>query len=141
MSPQYKAVQGNSATPQLTGYRVNHLLHVKLRTPDQLGRLLDTLIDAGSNVLRGVRFSVDSSMQLTDQARDLAVVDAHRKASQLAKAGAVELGRVVMMVEGAGGGAMPFRQGAMDMRVMSAVPVAAGAQSFSVSVTVTYAIK
>ena len=141
VSPQYKPARTSTEAPELTGYRVNHLLHVKLRQPDQLGELLDGLIDAGSNVLHGVRYSVGSPTALTDEARVLAVSDAHRKAAQLAEAGGVVLGPVMRMIEGAAGGVSPVLHGAMEMRAMAAVPVAAGEQTFSVSVTVTYAIE
>lgn len=87
VAPQYEPVHGNTHARVLTGYHVNHLFRVKLRTPDQLGQLLNRLIGPGSNVLHGIRFSVGSSVTLIDQARNLAVADTHRKATQLASAG------------------------------------------------------
>ena len=141
VSPQYKPARSNTEVPELVGYRVNHVLGVKLRRPDQLGELLDALIGAGSNVLHGIRYSVGLPRALQDEARDQAVSDAHRKANQLAVAGGVTLGRVVRMIEGASSAPSPFAHGAMETRALSAAPVAAGEQTFTVSVTVTYAIE
>ena len=141
VAPQYKPARSNTETPELIGYRINHVLQIKLRQPERLGEMLDALISAGSNVLNGIRFSVGEPAALKDRARGLAVSDAHRKARQLAEAGGVSLGRVMKMVEGVSGGLAPVMHGVMEMRAMSAVPVAAGEQTFRVSVTVTYAIE
>lgn len=141
VSPQFKLARSNPEAPELIGYRVNHVLAVKLRHPERLGELLDSLLGAGANVLHGIRYSVGSPGSLIDQARERAVSDAHRKAKQLAAAGEVTLLRVVRMIEGAARGPSPFGHGAMEMRAMSAVPVAAGERNFTVRVTVTYAIE
>ena len=141
VAPQYKPARSNTEAPELIGYRVNHLLHVKLRQPERLGELLDGLIGAGSNVLNGIRFSVGEPAELKDRARGLAVGDAHRIARQLAEAGGVALGPVVKMTEGVSGGHLPVGHGAMEMRTLAAVPVAPGEQTFRVSVTVTYSIE
>ena len=87
MSPQYKPARSNTEAPELIGYRVNHVLAVKLRHPDRLRELLDALIGAGSNVLHRIRYSVGSPRALHDEECDRAVSDAHRKANQLAVAG------------------------------------------------------
>ena len=136
VNPVYDRATGNEQ-PRLAGYRVTHVLSVKFSDIDGAGALLDALIKTGSNVLQGVQFSVAEPAPLLTQARTLAVKDAVKKATTLAAAADRRLGSIRGIVEG-GGGHQPLAGGAMEMRAMAAVPIAAGEQTFSVNVTVVF---
>lgn len=140
VSPQYKPRRSGETQPELAGYRVNHILGVRLREPDRIGELLDQLIAAGSNSLHGIQFSVAEPGSLLAEARTLAVGDALAKAQALASDAGVGLGPVLSIVEGAQGAPRPMRGGVMEFKA-AAVPVAAGEQHYRVSVTVIYAIE
>ena len=79
---------------------------------------------------------------MLDNARKKAVEDAHAKAELLAGAAGVSLGRVVQISE-SGGVIMPpqpmYRAAAMDK--MESVPIAAGQQTLSTNVSITYEIQ
>ena len=139
VSPVYERATGNEQ-PRLTGYRVTHSLSVSYTELDNAGALLDALIKAGSNVLHGVRFSVSEPQTLLTQARKLAVDDAIARATTLAEAAGRKLGPIRRIVEGNVPSGGPRFDGAMEMRTMSAVPIATGEQTFSVDVTIVFAL-
>jgi uncharacterized protein YggE len=126
--------------PDIVGYEVSNQLRVKVRDIGGLGRLLDEMVAQGANNLGGIRFSVADPAPLLDQARQMAVADARRKAEVYATAAGVKLGRLLSIRESS---AMVPRPEAFQMRAMApaAVPVATGEQEYQASVDVTYALE
>jgi uncharacterized protein len=136
--PQRRAGQPGAQPPEIVGYEVSNQIRVKVRDVALLGRLVDTLVGQGANVLGGIAFSVGDPAPLLDQARGKAIADARRKAEVYAKAAGVALGPLLSVRESAPGG--PRFEGPR-MAAGSAAPVAPGEQELQVSVTVTYAVK
>ncbi len=144
VSPQYPPYQPNQTTaPRISGYQVSNQVTARVKNLAKLGSILDTLVRAGSNQISGISFDVDEPKPFLDDARKKAVADARAKAELYAAAAGVTLGRVVQISE-SGGIIMPpqpmFRAAAMDGAAPS-VPVAAGQQTLSASVSVTYEIQ
>ncbi len=136
---------GNGTTPpKLVGYEVSNAVTVTVRKLADLGPLLDRLVSAGSNQIQGIGFDVSEPDAALDAARQLAAADATRKAKVYAAAMGVDLGKVISISEGGGQQPQPplLRAGPMMADAASApVPVAAGEQSLSVDVTVTWEIR
>ncbi len=133
----------NSQPPKLTGYDVSNNVTVTVRKIDALGGLLDTLVNAGSNQINGISFQVSQPGNAMDEARKLATADATRKAKLYAMAMHVELGPVLSLSEG-----VAYAPPAPMLKTMRAgaemssdVPVAAGEQTLSIDVNVTWEIK
>lgn len=84
---------------EITGYQVSNDLRVIVRDLDNLGKVLDALVDAGSNSISGVNFSIEDDKALVNRAMRLAVKDAMRRARVLASAAGVELGMLVAISE------------------------------------------
>lgn len=134
----------NNQAPKLAGYDVSNNVTIKLRKVDGLGKLLDTLVQSGSNQITGISFDVSKPQEAMDEARKLATEDATRKAKLYAQAMGVELGNVMQVSEGGGSAPppVPFVRGAAMMKADAApVPVAAGEQTLAVDVNVTWEIK
>jgi uncharacterized protein len=91
----------DGSTPKITGYRVNNQLGVTIRKLDDAGKILDAVVAAGANNVYNISFGVDdaTATQLNQQARAAAVKDAQDKASQLAKAANVNLGKLISLSE------------------------------------------
>ncbi len=141
VQPRYNFQDGKA--PELVGYDVSNNVTVTLRKIGDLGTLLDKLVQAGSNQINGIGFEVSQPEAALDEARKLATVDATRKAKVYAEAMGVALGPVMSISEGISHQPpMPFVRGKAMMDAASApVPVAAGEQSLTVDVNITWEIK
>jgi hypothetical protein len=110
-----------------------------VRSLENLGGLLDLVVQDGANTFDGLSFSVQEQEALLARARADAVRDAIEKAEQLAIAAGVTLGPVLNISEG---GNIP-RPAMMEMaaaRMADAVPIAAGEVSLSVQVNMSFGI-
>ncbi len=127
--------------PRIVGYTVRNQLSVRLRELAKLGEVLDRAVTSGSNRIGDIRFAVDDTTALYDEARRAAVADALRKARILTEAAGVTLGRITNISESRTVPIAP-RGAAMAMaREMSAtVPVEAGELTFRVDVQITWEI-
>jgi len=134
--------QSGLPTGQKT-YTVDNTVYVTVRNLDKLGDLLDTVVAAGANTVNSIQFDVADKEAALKQARADAVKDAKTQADQLAQDAGVTVGDIQSisfydnqpypMAEGKGGGG--------GVAVQAAVPIQPGQLTFTVSVSVTYAIK
>lgn len=108
-------------------------LTITVRQLDDLGAVLDAAVESGATQFGGLRFSVADARAAADEALQLAVKDAMRKAGLLAEAAGLELGPVISLRES--GGAQPPRPMFAADAEARAVPVAEGTVSTSRSVT------
>ena len=83
ITPRYDHANGE---PYLSHYEVIHSITVKLRNLDAVGSHIDSLSAAIGNdlAIHSLHFDFQDPTTVLDQARDLAVDDAHRKARQIA---------------------------------------------------------
>ena len=126
-------------------YAVDNTVYVTVRNLEQLGDLLDAAVQAGANTVNSVQFDVEEKDEALQQARAEAVKDAEAQAQALAQAAGLSLGEVQSIsfadaypypiFDGKGGGGMAAEQAA------AAVPIQPGQLTFTVSVSVTYALR
>ena len=142
VQPRYNFPDGKA--PELIGYDVSNTVTVIVRKIGDLGPLLDKVVQAGSNQINGIGFEVSKPDAALDEARKLATADATRKAKIYAEAMGVSLGRVMSISEGVNyQPPMPMARGKVMMADAAAapVPVAAGEQTLSVDVNITWEIQ
>jgi uncharacterized protein YggE len=128
----------------VTGFRVTHMLSVKIRDLGKAGEIIDNLVSSGANTVYGLSFGFSNPDALMNQAREQAVNDARARADQLATLSGVSLGQVILIEDGGSNTPpMPVAMPAADMRQAGggAVPIQAGQQDVQVQVNVVYAIK
>lgn len=143
VSPKYPPYQPNqTAAPRIVGYTVSNQVSAAVKDLKKLGTILDTLVQSGSNQMSGISFDVAEPKPFLDEARKKAVADARAKAELYAAAAGVSLGKVVQISEtGAVVPPMPmFDKRAMATEAAS-VPIAAGQQTISANVSITYEIQ
>ena len=140
VSPRYKYDKTQQEPPRIAGYQVTNEVHVKVRNLLALGSFLDETVSMGANQVRGISFGVAEPVQLMDEARRKAIADAQRRARVYAEAAGLKLGKSIRIDEQAGSHPGPYPAARMETTAASSVPVAPGEQTFSVTVTVTYAI-
>lgn len=139
VSPNYTSRTPNEA-PRLTGYRVSNQVHVVLEDIAKVGAALDALVAAGANQMNGLNFSIKDPAPLLARARAEAVADARLRAQQYATAAGVTLGQIQAISE-SGGIEAPRPMYRVMAMAADSVPVAAGEESVSASVTLVWEIR
>ncbi|MBV2143970.1 SIMPL domain-containing protein [Falsochrobactrum sp. TDYN1] len=130
--------------PRITSYTVSNSLVVRVRDLTKLGTILDESVTLGVNQGGDLTFVNDNPAATINEARKRAVADAIAKAKTLADAAGVGLGRVIEINEQSRS-AMPVPI-ARQFKTMAAaapedsVPLAAGENTYNVSVNITFEI-
>lgn len=144
--PRYREVsngKGENKPPVIDGYRVSNGLTVRVRDLAKLGGVIDGSVQLGVNQAGDIRFTNDKPELAINDARKQAMEDAIAKAKALTEAAGIKLGRIVSIHENS---ARPFEQTMMmktsmarDMP-MAPTPIAAGENTYHVTVNVTFAL-
>lgn len=142
VSPEYKHDERGRRQPGIAGYRVTNQVRVKVRKLTDLGKILDALVQAGSNQVSGVSFGVDDPTGILNQARNQAIADARNRAELYAQAAGVRLGKVLTISEQP----IEFPQPrhfapTLAKEAVSSVPVATGEQEFHVRIHFVFDIE
>ena len=147
IQPRYvypKSMPGQEPeAPRLVGYSVVNSLTVRVRDLERVGAVLDQAVSLGVNRDGHISFINSNPAEALAEARRRAMQDAIAKAKTLAEAAGVGLGKILEISEGGGSQPRPMAKVAV-MAAMApeadAVPIAAGENSFQVSVQVIFAI-
>ncbi|MET0171881.1 MAG: SIMPL domain-containing protein, partial [Agrobacterium vaccinii] len=116
---------------------------VRVRELAKLGEILDSSVKLGINQGGDIAFTNDKPEATVTEARKAAVADAISKAKTLTEAAGVKLGRVLEISENMQR-PMPMPQTMMRAAAMEksdSVPIAAGENTYKVSVNVTFALE
>ncbi|MCG6205727.1 SIMPL domain-containing protein [Rhodopseudomonas sp. HC1] len=138
IQPQY-ASSNRPGPTEINGYLASNMVTVQVRDIARVANLIDTLVQAGANEIRGISFRVADPSKVLDDVRAEAVADARRKAEIYARAAGVTLGAPVVITEDAQPGVAPMRK--MAMTQSASAPIAPGEEALSVTVLVSWAIK
>ncbi len=138
IQPQY-APSNRPGPTDIIGYQASNMITVQVRDTARVASLIDTLVQAGANEIRGIGFRVADPSKVLDDVRADAVADARRKAKIYARAAGVTLGAPLVISEDPQPGAMPMRK--MAMAQSSSAPVSPGEETLSVTVLVSWGIK
>ena len=142
VSPQYAMDKDGTQTPHITGYQVSNTVNVTLDDLSKVGPTLDALVASGANSIDGVSFDIKNPKAAMAQARALAVADAVDRAQTLAKAAGVTLGPILSINDGAANDAEPRPMYRMvTVTAARATPIAAGEQSVTANVSITWEIR
>jgi uncharacterized protein YggE len=127
--------------PEIVGYRVRNDLLLRIRDLTQVGAILDQVVTLGANSVSGPTFTVADPTPLEDQARQLAVRDALRKAGLYAGAASIQLGPIHRIEEGFIQPPQPLQGAMMRMEAADAsVPIESGELEFRAQVSISWQI-
>lgn len=134
--------QDEDRSPRIVGYTVRNGLSVRVRELGKLGAIMDKSVTLGVNEGGNILFTNDDPSPAIEQARARAVADAMSKAKALAAAAGVTLGKVLELSEQSyQPGPVPMAKSEMLMaRSADSVPVAAGENSYQITVNMIYGI-
>ena len=133
--PQDEPLAGEEK-PKAPVFLASNMVTVSLNDTQDVGKVLDAAVSAGSNSIQEVSFDLKDPQPQKDQALTLAIEDASRKAEVAANAADVKLGRILEISEGYGYVAAASRGGVFD----GATPIQPGLMEITASVTMTYEI-
>lgn len=121
-------------------YVVNNTIFVLIRDLNNLGKLLDDVVESGANQIYNISFDVANKAKFLLQARKEAVKDAKLQAEELANAAGVEI-KEIETINYYDSSPSPFylTRGASD--AISSVPVESGRMEVSSTVTIVYTLK
>jgi uncharacterized protein YggE len=128
---------------KLVGYTVRNGLTVRVRDISKVGEVLDTSVNLGVNEGGSILFTNDDASQAITQARIQAMENALSKGQTLAKAAGVKVGKVLEISE-QNYSPRPVAMARMGMAMDSSaksVPIAAGENTYKVTVNVSLAIE
>jgi len=137
LQPRYD--YSDRKAPRITGYEMRNTVMAKSYDLEQIGPMLDALVDAGVNNINGINFSIKDASAAKAEARDKAIKEARAQAEAMAKAAGVSLGALQSLSESQSGGIVPRPYATMEMS-RAATPVSAGEQQLTVTVNLSYAI-
>jgi uncharacterized protein len=148
IQPRYNYPQpGKEANqgPQLVGYTVRNGLTVRVRDIAKVGEVLDASVTLGVNEGGSILFTNDDPSAVITQARVKAMQQALAKAQTLAEAAGVKLGKVLEISE-QDYIPRPMAMAKMEMVAMdssagAAPPIAAGENTYKVTVNVSLALE
>jgi uncharacterized protein YggE len=139
ISPRYD--HPKEKAPVLVGYTATYDLSITVRKLGEIGKLLDAAVEAGANRQVGIRFACSEPEKMIDSARTAAVAEARKKAELYVTGAGARLGLVQSIAEGS---YSPWREQRFEMpaKAMAGqpLPIVAGEQELTISVTLTYAI-
>ena len=133
---------GKREAPQIVGYTVRNSLTVRVRDISAVGTILDKSVSLGVNEGGNINFTNDDPSGAITQARTQAVRNAMAKAKTLADAAGIKTGRILEISEHASNPRpMHMAQAEMSLaRSGNAVPVAAGENTYRVTVNISLEI-
>ena len=141
----YPPRQGTGAgeAPKLVGYVVRNGLTVRVRDLAKVGEVLDTAVTLGVNEGGSIVLTNDDPSKAISQARERAMKAALSKAETLAGAANVRVGKVLEISElSHNPRPMPMMRSSMAANsAADAVPIAAGENTYKVTVNVSLAIE
>ncbi len=142
LQPQMAAARAGDMPPAIVGYRASNRVSVRVHDITKVASTLDTLLAAGANDIGGVNFMISNASKWLDEARPKAIADARRKAEIYAKAAGVVIGTPLSISEeSAAGPIMPRSFAAAPMTAAAPTPIAAGDETLTVRISVSYEIK
>jgi uncharacterized protein YggE len=131
--------------PRILGYQVSNNITVRSTKIGDAGRLLGVAITAGVNTSTGLNFEVADPARGRDLGLRAAFDEARAKAAILAQAAGRTLGRALTISEGVQAQPPIYqpmqRTMAMEAKAVSDVPVEAGTQEVSYTVSVVFELK
>lgn len=128
----------------ISSYTAYNSLNVVVNDPDNVGMYIDVAFDAGANSLDYVDFSAANTAEAGEQALQLAVESAGKKAAVLADAAGVKLGAIVEIVDNADMNYYDERNAysiTKDAGMGAGTQLMPARQQVTATVTITYALE
>ena len=123
---------------EVTGFRAEHTLQVRLADLGKVSEVLDAAVQAGANRIDGVSFELENDLEPRLRALEMALKDGRNKARVMAEEMGLRILRVHQVSEG-GGGMIPLESRAMLFdRAQGGFAIQPGQITVTSSVSITF---
>ena len=140
VTPQFRRYEtARDGPPEIVGYVADTTVTVHVRELDALGAVIDAALTSGANRFDGLSFGLSDPQTAEDAARRAAVAAASRRATLLAEAAGVALGRLELLEDVSRGGPAPMMRAEMSL-ADAGTGIATGEIDIVARVRMTYAI-
>jgi hypothetical protein len=142
--PQYDYT---TPTQRITGYQVSTEYEVTVRDFTKINELIASATSFGANTIGGINFDLSDNLkkEKLQEARDLAVTEAKGKASGLAKAAGITLGKIVNVSEETPSNirpyAIPVSGGGVTDKSVTQADVQPGTTEINVTISLAYEVR
>ncbi len=131
--------------PRIIGYEARNNVQVRVRKLGEMGRIIDTLVQAGANQVDGPSFTLDEPKAALDEARTAAVREARSRAELYARAAGLRISRILSISEGGGYYPQPIivtgRMAGAPPAPPPPSPVAPGELMLGATVSIQFALR
>ncbi|MEW6610425.1 MAG: SIMPL domain-containing protein [Patescibacteria group bacterium] len=138
LNPQYEFPDGKQ---RLLGYVVSQDVQLKIRDLTKVGDIIGAATNAGANQVNDIQFTLENPEAARADARAKAIEAARRKASTIASAAGLRIGKLINFYEVELPGPIPYYDGKGGGGADLSVPVSQGMYEVVVSVNLVYEIK
>ncbi len=141
VNPTYDYTNGSQ---RITGYSASTNLQIKVTNIDKVNEAIDLATKNGANQISGLNFDVDDKTKVEEQARQMAVDLARKKADSAAKIAGFKLGRIVNYSENFGGGPRPLPMMGAGLAKTAdnlSTQIESGSTDIVITVTLSYEIQ
>lgn len=125
---------------KITGYSVSHQISVRVHDMKLAGVIIDEAVE-GNVHLNSISFMVSNRAKLENQARNLALMDAHKKAKQMVTKLGSSLGALKSVGEAGYYPSNPYAAESRSSQAPANTTIATGQMAISVRVTATWDIE
>lgn len=141
VQPQYATDKNGNTLQNITGYQVSNTVNVRVDDLSKVGPTLDALVSSGANSIGDIAFTIKDPKPLMAEARAAAVADAIARAQTLARAAGVTLGPITSISESGYSEPRPMYRVVAMAAAPSQTPIAAGEESVTAGVSITWSIR
>ncbi len=141
ISPMYDYTNGRQ---KLTGFQAHSSVRITIKNLDLVNSVIDTATANGATNVGSITFDVEDKEKALNDARDLAVKDAKKKATDAARIAGFSLGRVINYYESEGSQPRPIMYAAEKMAGSAdavTTNIEQGTSDITLSVTLSYELR
>ena len=132
--------RSNQDGTAVIAYEASNSVTVKVRKQAATGEIVDAAVEAGADGVSGPSFVVSNQAALYRQALQGAFEEAKAKATRLAQAGGLTLGKAIVISEQGSVQPVFYAAGALKAAALDSTPVEAGESEITANVTITFAL-
>lgn len=130
-----------SDSQQITGYSGNTTLMITVTDLNQVNNIMDAVTKAGATNVNQSGFDITDKTPAENQARELAIADAKKKAETIASIAGFHLGKLVNYTESNDNFPRPVPLAGVAKSADVATRIEPGSQDVTVTVTLSYDIE
>lgn len=134
----------SNSKQRITGYSGTMSLQVTIRNMDSVNDIIDKATELGANEISALTFAVENPEKATNDARELAVSEAKKKAEDAARIAGFRLGNIVNYQENDNSQVnrpMAFKEATLDMAAGGNTEIQPGTSEISITVTLSYELQ